>query len=453
MSKFLVTCWPFEGHVLPQMSIALALRDAGHEVAFYSAERARTIVEGEGFTLFPFEQVDPKLYERVQLNEQQSGMRRQSWKIQQQASRNWLLETVPGQLKDLRRIIADWQPDVIITDLTMWSTQYVLFEAIPIPVAVSSTFMGPLMPGPDAPPQGLGLPAPKKPWQKALSNAAVKVTELVGLPMRREIDRIRAENGLAPMGCSVARYPGRLPLYLIANLRPLDWNRQDLGPSVHYIGPTIYHPPEKPGTVDWLATVPTDRPWVHVTEGTSHYQEPFVLQAAARGLGGCDFEAILTTGGSRDPEQLGLTPLPKNVHVTRWLSHTDLLPRCEVVVTTGGPATIMASLRAGVPLVIVPTTWDKPDNASRIVEADLGVKLAPRHCTPDGLRAAIERVLTEPHFRTNARRVAAELNAAPGPAGAVHLLEQLVQNPSDRSAVDAHAVADAAASKLTKESA
>ena len=39
---------------------------------------------------------------------------------------------------------------------------------------------------------------------------AWKVTELVGLPMRREIDQLRADNGLGPMGCSVARYPGRL---------------------------------------------------------------------------------------------------------------------------------------------------------------------------------------------------------------------------------------------------
>ena len=43
--------------------------------------------------------------------------------------------------------------------------------------------------------------------------------------------------------------------------------------------------------------------------------------------------------------------------------------------TTGGPATIMAALRAGVPLVVVPTTWDKPDNARRVVEAGVGVRL------------------------------------------------------------------------------
>ena len=38
---FLFTLWPFTGHLLPQLRIALALRERGHEVAFYSGERAR----------------------------------------------------------------------------------------------------------------------------------------------------------------------------------------------------------------------------------------------------------------------------------------------------------------------------------------------------------------------------------------------------------------------------
>ena len=55
----------------------------------------------------------------------------------------------------------------------------------------------------------------------------------------------------------------------------------------------------------------------------------------------------------------------------------------------------MAALRAGVPLVIVPTTWDKPDNALRIVEAGVGVRLAPRPLHAQTLRAAVERVLAD----------------------------------------------------------
>ena len=89
---------------------------------------------------------------------------------------------------------------------------------------------------------------------------------------------------------------GRLPLYLVASIPELDLDRHDLPPGVRYVGPLLWHPPDPPGTAEWLDTLPADRPWVHVTEGTSHYQDPFLLRAAAAGLAGAPYEAILTTG-------------------------------------------------------------------------------------------------------------------------------------------------------------
>jgi UDP:flavonoid glycosyltransferase YjiC (YdhE family) len=248
--------------------------------------------------------------------------------------------------------------------------------------------------------------------------------------MRRRVDEIRAEQGLKPLGMSVTAYTGRLPLYLVGNIRELDYGRRDLPSSVHYLGACLWHPAEEPGTTAWLDGLPRERPWVHVTESTLQYGDPFILRSAAHGLAGTQVEAILTTGRQRDPESLGLDPLSPNIHITRWLSHAELLPRCAVVVTAGGPATITASIASGVPVVVVPTTWDKPDNARRVVEAGVGVRLPPRRCTPERLRDAVEEVLDNPGYAVRARELAVELNGAPGPDGAVALLERLVRDQS-----------------------
>ena len=87
----------------------------------------------------------------------------------------------------------------------------------------------------------------------------------------------------------------------------------------------------------------------------------------------------------------------------------------------------MTALRAGVPLVVVPTRWDKPDNARRVVEAGAGLCLAPGRCTPKRLRRAVERLLSEPRFLDNARRLSRRLEQSPGPVGAAELLESLVR--------------------------
>ena len=423
--RFLITCWPFTGHLLPQMSIAMALRERGHDVAFYTGEAARATVEREGFELFAFERVDEeRAAGLVQAGEIRDRQSRPGGGRLPRILREWLVETIPDQVADVRAALGHWHPDAIVTDLSLWGPIVVLWETERIPTALSSTFMGPLIPGPDAPPFGFGLRPPRTPLARVGARALVALTELAGRPMRKRIDEIRAAHALPPLGMSVNRFTATLPLYLVGNIRELDYNRHDLPPTVHYTGNCIWFPEQEP-SAQWLAKIPTDLPWVHVTESSLASGDPFLLRTAIEALADQPVRLIVTTGGQRDPASIGIRAQAGNVHVTRWLSHGELLPRCAAVITVGGPATVVASLHAGVPLVVVPTTWDKPDNARRVLEAGAGVRLSPRACRPDALRAAVTRVVNEPRFRAAARQLGARLAAAPGPAGAAELLEKL----------------------------
>jgi MGT family glycosyltransferase len=418
VSRFLVTLWPFTGHLLPQMAIAGALRERGHEVAFFSGEAVREQLESEGFELFAFERVDQdRAFRNMRAIEAGGRIR--------PVLRDWLVETIPDQLTDLRSVLERWRPDVIATDLSLWGPIVVLHEAEPIPVALSSTFMGPLIPGPQAPAWGFGLPAPRTARARGLNGAITRITELAGRPLRRRVDEIRAEHGLGPLPEPVNRYTARLPLYLVGNIRELDYDRRDLPLSVHYVGNCIWYPPASRETAELLRDIRTDRPWVHVADSTLASGKPRLLRAAVEALADEPVEVLISTGGGRAPEELGLGALPANVHLARWYDHGELLPRCAALVTVGGKATILAAAEAGVPTVVVPTTWDKPDNARRVTHAGAGIRLPARRCTPERLRAAVRQVLDEPRHRMGAQRLEALLAAAPGPPEAARLLESL----------------------------
>ena len=432
-ARVLFCCWPFEGHVFPQLSMALALRERGSEVAFYTGSRLSETVEGEGVRVFGFAQIEPA-WLAVQEREREVGGRRQSLRVQRQAFREWLVETIPAQVEDLRSIVDEWGADVLVTDASMWGPSLILNEAMPIPVALASPLITAVIPGPDAPPPGSGLAPARDARGRARAWAIERATQLLGRPLRRRLDELRAGYGLAPMGCGINERCARLPLYMVLSVAELDFDRRDLPASVHYVGACTWHPPERPGGSEWLDRVPGERPWVHVTEGTSHYQDPFVLRAAVTGLADAPLEAIITHGRERRPQDLGLGRPAQNVHLAPWLSHDALLPRCEVLVTTGGAGTVMAGLQAGVPLVLVPTTWDKPDNARRVEAAGAGLILPPRRCTPESLREAVETVLTQPRYRASAQRSAALLAQAPGPSGAARLIEALAPAQPDASA-------------------
>jgi MGT family glycosyltransferase len=408
------------------MSIAAALRERGHEVAFYTGEQARPLIAREGFDVFGFERVDEQATTgAVTELEARTGAGRPRARDVQACFQRWLVDPVPAQVADVRDIAGRWEPDVLVCDLSMWGPIVVLSETGPVPVALSSTFMGPLMPARDAPPPGLGMPSPRGPATRAGAWAVGRATDLLARRLRERVDRLRAGYGLPPMGCSVNAFMGRLPLTIIPSLRELDYGRRDVAPSVHYVGACLWHPPDRPEATRWLDALPDARPWVHVNAPTMEGGEPFLLRAAARGLAGRPVEVVGTFGGQSAPDDLRPEAVAPNVHLTGWVSHAELLPRCAAVVTSGGTGTIIAALSSGVPLVVVPTSWDKPDNAQRVVEAGVGVRLAPRRCTPERLREAVERVLHTPGYRANAARIAARLAAAPGPAGAAQLLAGL----------------------------
>ena len=194
---------------------------------------------------------------------------------------------------------------------------------------------------------------------------------------------------------------------------------------MHYVGACLWDKLRHEKTSDWLQQLPKGQPWVHASEGTVHVVSPFVLSAAAQGLANLPMQVILTTGGNREPSELDLGPIAPNVHVVRWVSHTELLPHLDVMITTGGSATVQTTLRAGVPLIVVPTDWDKPDIARRVVETGAGLRLDPGQCTPRRLRAAVEQVLGTPSFRQNAQRMAAAFARYGGPPAAADLLEKL----------------------------
>lgn len=451
MARYLTTVWPFAGHLNPTLAVAHALRARGHAVGIYSGEAVRSVIEDEGFTFFPFDHLaatllklvdgvhpgssacdDGAFYRRLIARYgdayERSGVERA--RLLKRMSYEWILGTVPQQIADLDMVIDHWRPDVVLCDPTLWGPYVVLGEARRLPVAVFSFFAGCMIPGPDAPPAGMGLPPPRNWRTRALSRLAARVLDIYMADVRHATSDLRQRYGLPRLRDSVASMSGRVPLHLVATAPEYDYDRGDLPSAVHYVGACLWDKARHEAPPPWLRGLPDDRPIVYVSEGTAQVDEsvePALLSAAARGLAGLPMRVIITTGRHRDPQTLELGTFGSNIRVERYVPHSDLFPRLSAVVTNGGSGTVRAALAAGLPLVVVPRAWDQFDNAQRVVEAGAGIRLTARRCTPERLRAAVQQVLQIPSFRDNARRLGAASARCGGPDRAAALLEELVR--------------------------
>jgi UDP:flavonoid glycosyltransferase YjiC (YdhE family) len=117
--------------------------------------------------------------------------------------------------------------------------------------------------------------------------------------------------------------------------------------------------------------------------------------------------------------------VPPNARQAAFLPYDQLLPRASVVVSNGGWGGVLASLAAGVPLVVAGGTLDKPEIARRVAASGAGVDLRTGRPNASRVRAAVEQVLTDPAFRARAGEIGASLARHGGASAAAELVERL----------------------------
>ena len=310
--RILMAFQPVPGHLNPSVGVAQALRDRGHEVAFYSGAEARSYVEQNGFAFYPFE---ASLNERLMrilfppegsatagnIVDQRHALLRPG-KVNA-ALREWFLDTIPEQIADLERLYDEFQPDLLVSDVTLMGPILILKDRSTVPVALLSVTSSCPIPGPEVAPWGLGMPPARSALRRVQYQVVQRVSRWISAGFRREADLLRLRYELPPLKGAVADEYARVPLFLVVGTPSLDYNRRDLPGCVRYVGLCAAQARGRQTAPDWLESLPAGEPVVHVTEGTVHCNEPVLLRAAVEGLSGLPMRVILSTGKHRRPEE------------------------------------------------------------------------------------------------------------------------------------------------------
>jgi rhamnosyltransferase subunit B len=111
-----------------------------------------------------------------------------------------------------------------------------------------------------------------------------------------------------------------------------------------------------------------------------------------------------------------------------------LLPRCSAVVHPGGYGTTVATIRAGLPAVVIPRVFDQGFNAHRVKVLGVGRTLAWKGLTADRLRRELEAVLADSAYRSRAAALGKTIAAEAGAVMAADEIERFLTRRERRSA-------------------
>jgi len=138
--------------------------------------------------------------------------------------------------------------------------------------------------------------------------------------------------------------------------------------------------------------------------------------AATRALGR---RAILITA----QQNRDIDPSPEGgIAEFAYLPYSAVFPHAAAVVHQAGIGTLSQALAASRPQLIVPVSFDQPDNAHRTAKLGISRTLPFRKVTAAAMTRELERLLAEPSHRLEADRIGAIVREEDGAARAADLI-------------------------------
>ncbi len=163
-----------------------------------------------------------------------------------------------------------------------------------------------------------------------------------------------------------------------------------------------------------LPLVDPARSTVYVTLGTVAYGAVEVLRRAVLETAAHDVDVLVAVGPAGDPALLGT--LPANVRLEKFVPQAAVLRHVDLVVHHGGAGTVLGTLAAGLPQLILPQGADQPYNAAAVERAGAGRALRNEDQTPGAIGKAVGELLTGGPERRRAQDIATEISMMPSPA-------------------------------------
>lgn len=150
---------------------------------------------------------------------------------------------------------------------------------------------------------------------------------------------------------------------------------------------------------DWWNGLPSDRPRVYVSLGSSGpaHLLPQVLNALAP-------LPITIVASGHLPDHQGWS----NVHISQVLPGDAILDKCAVAICNGGSPSVQQALSHGVPVVGIPRNLDQYLNMHYTEMAGAGLMIRSDQLTEDRLLAATRSLLETPTFRERAQAIQGE---------------------------------------------
>jgi rhamnosyltransferase subunit B len=415
MSRIVLTTIGSLGDLHPQIALAIELRKRGHDIIFATMKEYGAIIEPLGFEFHPMRPDGTPINnpeEIAKMTDLKTGS--------EYVVRQWVLPNLRDTYTDLLDSAKD--ADFIIAGEIVYAAPLVA-EKLGIrwaslalaPVAFFSAYdpsVIPLFPF-LVKLRGLGTP---------LNQLIIQLLKAVTKSWSEPIHRLRKELGLAQIqsnpildkssSCLV------LAMFSSALAKPqLDWDKKTV-----VTGFTFYEGNLNEGEINLELQQFLDlgEPPIVFTLGSAAVMVPGnFYQESVRAATQLNRRAVLLIGKNSPPNHLS-----EDIIAIDYVPYSQIFPHACAIVHQGGIGTTAQALRAGRPTLIMPYSYDQPDNAARVKRLGTSRTIPRKHYSAVRVVRELRELLDNPKYATKAAEIGRIIQSENGVSVACDAIEK-----------------------------
>lgn len=403
------------GHLNPFLALARELQRRGHRVTVFQMPDLASSVLAEQVDFVPIGASDHPI---GSLPQSLAELGRLSGFAALRFTVRAIAQTTEMICRDAPQAVHDARVDTLLVDQTEPAGGSVA-ERLGIPFVTLCNALA-LNREPDVPPPFSPWTYRESVWARTRNRLGYAVSDRILAPVRSVLADYRRRWNLPAHRGSEDSY-SRLA-QISQQPREFDFPRKFLPSCFHYVGPL--RSPER-HSVEFPWERLDGRPVIYSSLGTLQNQKSNLYKCFVEACADLDVQLVIA---GRSPESLG--PLPENVIAAAYAPQLELLAKASLTLTHGGLNTVLDSLSCGVPMVLVPLTYEQPAIAVRVARIGAGEILPLSRLSPNSLRTEIRKIGTGDSYKANARAMADSIRTAGGVVRAVNIVEN-AQVPSE----------------------
>lgn len=414
MSRIVVTTIGSLGDLHPKIAIALELRKRGHSVVFATHKGYQGKIEALGFKFHemrPDGTDDP--VEIARMTDSKTGS--------EYVVRNWLLPNLRKTYTDLMDAAKD--TDFIIAGEIVYAARLV---AETLGIRWASTALQPFSFFSAYDPPVLSvfpLLAKLRPLGVTVNRGVINFAKSVTKSWAEPISQLRRELKLPELvGNPLVddKFSPYLVLALFSSV--LAKPQTDWAANTVVTGFTFYDDDRNQAelTPELQHFLDTGEPPLVFTLGSANVLNPGVFyQESIRAATQLNRRAVLLMGGNTLPEDL-----PKDIIAIDYAPYSKIFPHACEIVHQGGIGTTAQALRAGRPTLIMPYTYDQPDNAARVKRLGTSRTILRNQYSASRVVKELSELVGNPSYAAKAAEIGCIVQAEDGVGVACDAIEK-----------------------------